>query len=176
MASCHCRLDKYIEAMSLLRTGRLPLYGTAVVVFLLGSLTGCASSANLGDETSTAQPSTATPTPTPTSTAGDDEVTCAALGDVRTILYNARAAFETDRMSQDELNLWADLASRVLSNTPSADDGPIAEAVGAVKEAAPDGQSLLAAFALGAHDPTADLAASCEAAGFAVVMSGFVGG
>jgi hypothetical protein len=160
--------------MSLLRTGRLPLYGAAFVVFLLGSLTGCASSPNLGDETSTAHPSTATPTTTPT--AADDEATCAALGDVRTILYNSRAAFETDRMSQDELNLWADLASRVLSNTPHADHGAIADAVDAVKEAAPDGQSLLAAFALGAPDPTAELAAACEAGGFAVVMSGFVGG
>lgn len=162
--------------MSPLRTGRLPLYGAAFVVFVLGSLTGCASSPNLGDETSTAHPSTARPTPTPTSTAADDEATCAALGDVRTILYNSRAAFETDRMSQDELDLWADLASRVLSNTPSADHGSIADAVDAVKEAAPDGRSLLGAFALEAHDPTADLAAACEAAGFAVVMSGFVGG
>ena len=162
--------------MSLPRTGHLPLNGAAVVVFLLGSLTGCASPPNFGDETSTAQPSTATSTPTPTSTAADDEATCAALGDVRTILYNARAAFETDRMSQDELDLWADLASRVLGNTPSADHRSIADAVDAVKEAAPDGQSLLGAFALGAHDLTADLAAACEAAGFAVVMSGFVGG
>ena len=163
--------------MSFLQAGRLSFYGAAVVVFVLGSLTGCTASPSVGD-TSTAQPSTATATatPTPTPTAADDERTCAALGDVRTILFNARAAFSTDRMSQDELNAWAALASRVLSNTPGADHGPIADAVDAVKAAAPDGQSLLGSFALGADDPTAELAAACEGAGFTVVMSGFVGG
>ena len=156
--------------MSIFRTGRLSLYVAAAVGLMLGSLTGCTASPNVAD-TVTAQPSTS-----PTSTAADDERTCAALGDVRTILYNAQAAFHTDRMSQDELNRWANLASRVLSNTPGAGHGPIADAADAMKSAAPDGQSLLGGFSVGADDPTAELAAACEAAGFTVVMSGFVGG
>lgn len=161
--------------MSLLRSSRVSLYRAAVVVLVLGILTGCAASPSVGDDTLTAPPSSV-PTPTPTSTAADDERTCAALGDVRTILFNARAASSTDRMSQDELNQWANLAARVLSNIPGADNGTIADAADAMKAAAPDGQSLLGSFSVGAEDPTAELAAACEAAGFSVVMSGFVGG
>lgn len=160
--------------MSLIRTGRLSLYAAAAVL-LLGSLAGCTASPSVGDATSTALPST-TPAPTPTSTAADDEKTCAALGDVQTILFNARAAFSTNRMTQEELNRWGNLASRVLSNTPVADHGPIADAVAAMKSAAPDGQSLLGSYFVGADDPIAEVVAACEAAGFAVVVSGFVGG
>lgn len=158
--------------MSHLRTRRLSLYGAVVVAFVIGGATGCTASTDVGKATSTAQSAAATPE----STAVDDERTCAALGDVRTILFNARAAFIDGRMGQDELNHWAALASRVLSNAPGADDGTIADALEAVKEAAPDGQSLLGGFAPEGNDPTAELAAACEAAGYTVVMSGFVGG
>lgn len=160
--------------MTFLRTSRVSLYGAAGV-FVLGILAGCTATPSVAGDTSSA-PHSSTPTPMSTSTAADDERTCAALGDVRTILFNARAAFSTDRMTQDELNQWANLASRVLGNIPSADHGPIADAVETMKATAPDGQSLLGSFSAGGQDPTDDLADACEDAGFSVVMSGFVGG
>lgn len=107
-----------------------------------------------------------------------DEVTCAAFGDVQSILMNAYVAFNEDRMGRQERSGWNALASRVLGNIPSADDGPVAEALAALKEEVPAVQGI---------DPTnifsdegtptgGELYEACEAAGFPVTLNGFTGG
>lgn len=121
------------------------------------------------------------PSPTPTSpetTSVADETTCAAFGDVTTILFNAEIAFRQDRMELQEKGGWYSLASRVLGNIPAADAGPVAEALAALKTAVPanpevnstnfdtdEGRAAVGAM----HD-------ACEAAGFQVAINAFTGG
>ncbi|MCS3844782.1 hypothetical protein [Microbacterium sp. AK031] len=155
---------------------------TTIAALVLGAaaLTGC---------TATSEPQAADSSPTPTvnttpepaaaeTTAAQDEVTCAAFGDVQTILLNTSVAFNEDRMGQQERSGWNALASRVLGNIPSADEGPVAEALAALKGEVPAVQGI---------DPTnifldegtpagQGVFEACEAAGFQVSVSGFTGG
>lgn len=152
--------------------------------FILASATGCSASGDVTNSGSTEQPVTATETPTSgataESTAADDERTCAGVGDVQTILHNVQSAFYSERMGQDELDQWAALALRILHNIPAADDGQVADALAVVQDAATEPQSLLTPsdILLSAEEgaPGAELLAACEAAGFTVVTTGFVGG
>ena len=103
---------------------------------------------------------------------------------MRTILFNAQAAFNDDRMSAQELRGWTGLASRVLHTIPAADEGPVAEALTAVTELVPRSDGSAAAeiaaedaFASEPAQAAADeLFTVCEDAGFEVIMTGFVGG
>lgn len=99
---------------------------------------------------------------------------------MQTILHNVQSAFYSERMGQDELDQWAALALRILHNIPAADDGRVADALAVVQDAATDPQSLLTPsdILLSAEEgaPGAELLAGCEAAGFTVVTTGFVGG
>lgn len=101
------------------------------------------------------------------------------MSDVSTILHNAQAAFYSDRMTQGELNGWAALASRVLGNIPSADEGRVADALTDVKEAVPAVEDPLGPSNIISQEwnaAGAELLAACEAAGFPVYATGFVGG
>lgn len=160
------------------RTAKL---STTLVALALAvtALAGC---------TATAPPAT-DPPPTPAisaapepasveTTAAQDEVTCAAFGDVQTIVTNAYVAFDDDRMGQQEKSGWYALASRVLANIPSADEGPVAEALAALKEEVPAVQGIDPTN-IGIDDGTLvgeDLFKACEAGGFEVTMHGFTGG
>lgn len=153
------------------------------LLVLLG-ITGCTADGGPGDGSASAESAatespTATPTAEPASTA-DDEVTCNAFGDVQTILHNAQAAFYDERMTQRELDGWAALASRVLGTIPAAEDGRVADALAAVKEAVPAVQAPLGSSNIISprewEAPGAELLAACEAAGFPVITNGFIGG
>lgn len=156
---------------------RLAVIGLALATL---TLAGC---------TATTTPQAAGPSPKPTvsatpepasaeTTAAQDEVTCAAFGDVQTIVTNAYVAFDEDRMGQQEKSGWYALASRVLGNIPSADEGPVAEALAALKEEVPAVQGIDPTN-IGIDDGTLvgeDLFKACEAGGFEVPMNGFTGG
>lgn len=143
--------------------------------------------------TATTTPSAADPSPTPTptptvsatpepasaeTTAAQDKVTCAAFGDVQDIVGNAYVAFHEDRMGQQERSGWIALASRVLANVPSADDGPVAEALAALKEAVPPVQGVDSSNIISdeAILVARDVFEACEAAGFELYLNGFTGG
>ena len=93
-------------------------------------------------------------------------------------MQNARVAFDEDRMGRQERSGWNALASRVLGNIPSADEGPVAEALAALKEEVP------AAPGIGPSNIVAEegtligqeLFEACKAAGFEVTLNGFTGG
>ena len=155
----------------------------AALALAVTALAGCTATA----------PAAADPPPTATSTrtvsaapepasaetpAAPDEVTCAAFGDVVAILGNVDVAFHEDRMGQQERSGWYALASRVLGNIPSADEGPVAEALAALKEEVPAVQDIGPTNFGTPGGPVfgADLYKACEAAGFEVILLGFTGG
>lgn len=153
------------------------------VIVLLGAA-GCTATPVSSDAGSSAAPTVGTNTPTPAasddaSTAEEDQVTCAAFSDVQTILHNAQSAFYDDRSSQRELDGWSALASRVLGNIPAAEEGRVADALAAVKEAVPVVQAVLGPSNILSREwavPGAELMAACEAAGFVVMTNAFIGG
>lgn len=160
-------------------------FGAALLV--LGA-TGCAASASPDGEASSAADSieateSAIPAPTASasrseSTAADDEVTCSGFADVQTIMHNAQVALHQDRMSQKEKSAWFSLASRVLGNIPSADEGPVAEALAALKQDFPAVQDLNPTD-IGSEEWSVTAGAlfdACEAAGFTVIPNAFTGG
>lgn len=142
-------------------------------------LAGCSTTAPAAaDPTPTAPKPTISTAPEPASavtTAAPDEVTCAAFGDVVTILSNVDVAVHEDRMGQQEKYA---LASRVLANVPSADSGPVAEALAAVKAEVSPAQGVERVTFGKPGGPVfgADLYEACKAAGFEVVLNGFTGG
>lgn len=151
----------------------------AALALAATALAGCtATAAPAADPTPTAS---ATPTTEPASaetTTEQDEVTCAAFGDVQTIVANAYIAFNDDRMDRQERSGWNALASRVLGNIPSADEGPVAEALAALKEEVPAAQGIDPTNIM-ADDGTLvgqDLYEACAAAGHEVILSSFTGG
>ena len=78
-------------------------------------------------------------------------------------------------MGQQERSGWYALASRVLGNIPSADEGPVAEALAALKEEVPAVQDIGQTNFGTPGGPVfgADLYKACEAAGFEVILRGF---
>lgn len=151
----------------------------AALVLATAALAGCTATAEPQADLSPKTVASTTPEPASAeTTSAQDEVTCSAFGDVQTIVTNAYVAFNEDRMGRQERSGWNALASRVLGNIPSADEGPVAEALAALKEEVP---------AVPGIDPTniisdegtlvgQDLFRACEAAGFEVILSGFTGG
>ena len=151
---------------------------------LVAGMAGCAAPADTGrDARSSATPTAVkTPTPGPTirteATLDADEVTCAAFGDVLTIVNNAMVASVEGRMSEEELSRWYSLASRTLGTIPAAEEGTVAEALAALRSAVPAVPNVEPSdvdtdefLALGAA-----LREACKAAGFEVVSIGFTGG
>ena len=147
------------------------------------TLAGCstAAPATVQATKAPAPSSTATLSAAPASagaTAAPDEVTCAAFGDVVTILGNVDVAFNEDRMGEQERRGWYALATRVLANIPSADEGPVAEALAALKAEVPAVQGTTPTDFGTPGGPVfgADLYDACKAAGFQVTLSAFTGG
>lgn len=121
------------------------------------------------------------PSPTPTSadtTSVADEMTCAAFGDVVTILFNAEVALRDGRMERLEQRGWYSIASRVLGNIPAADAGPVAEALAALKTAVPPVAEVNSTNfdADEGRVAVGEMHEACDAAGFQVVTNAFTGG
>lgn len=155
----------------------------AALALAATALAGCTATAPAAVQTSEAPAPSSTPTvsaaPASTeTTAAQDQVTCAAFGDVVTIAGNVYVAFNEGRMGQQEKSGWYALATRVLASVPSADEGPVAEALAAVKAEVPAVQGIdpTSISAPGGPAFGADLYEACKAAGFEVVSSGFTGG
>ena len=166
------------------RTAKLSVT-LAALALSATALAGCTATATAAVQTSEAPAPSSTPTvsaaPEPASavtTAAQDQVTCAAFGDVVTIAGNVYVAFNEGRMGQQEKSGWYALATRVLANVPSADEGPVAEALAAVKAEVPAVQGIDPTNISAPGGPAfgADLYEACKAAGFEVVSSGFTGG
>lgn len=149
---------------------------------LLVGATGCTAIAGPDEALNTPTP---TPTATPTATsstagtmAADDEATCSGFADIQTILLNADTALHQDRMGQKERNAWYSLASRFLGDIPSADEGPVAEALATLKQDFPAVQDLNPTD-IGSEEwyvPAAVLFDACDAAGLTVITNAFTGG
>lgn len=170
--------------MTPLRT-RFPARHAALAIgaaLLLVGATGCTAIAGPDEASNTATPTlAATPTATPSTaetTAADDEATCSGFADIQTILLNADTALHQDRMGQKERNAWYSLASRFLGDIPSADEGPVAEALATLKQDFPAVQDLNPTD-IGSEEwyvPAAVLFDACDAAGFTVITNAFTGG
>lgn len=163
-------------SQSRLRLRRFPAIAGAGVLLLLAS--GCATtSAASGSPT----PSADETVPVETSTAQTtDEDTCLGYADVVTMMTNAQAAATDGRMSDPELQGWLRLATRVQDGISSTGEGPISDALGAVKVAAPalppgstETPGLLSDQWMTA---ATDLREACDAAGYDVSIESFVGG
>ena len=171
--------------MTLLRS-RCSVHHTVLaagaVLVLLGA-SGCAAvgSAETGSANAESSLVTESPTPepaSPESTEAADEITCAAYGDVVTILHNAQTAYFEDRMTQQELDGWFAVASRVLGNIPAAETGTVSEALAALQEAVPPVPDLRKTnFPFPDVDlPGVELSEACSEAGFEIAINAFTGG
>lgn len=171
--------------MTLLRSRRsvhCTALATGAVLVLLGA-SGCTAVGSAATGSASAESTLVTETPAPEqagpeSTAAEDEITCAAYGDVQTIVHNAYVAFSEGRMGQQEKDGWYALASRVLGNIPSADSGQVAESLAALQEAVPAVPDLRATN-IGSPDvviPGVPLPEACKEAGFEVYTNAFTGG
>jgi hypothetical protein len=168
-----------MRARLLSRRVAVSIGGTLVV---LGA-SGCIASTDPSDAAAASSEAveTATPvpsTPTAAATSTTDEETCKAFGDVLTIMHNTEAAVRDGRMGEQERLGWYRLATRVQDNVPSADEGPVAEALAALKQAAPAIPPVeLGTPGIGSDAwNVADLGEACAAAGSELVTEGFVGG
>lgn len=165
-------------------TARHAAIAIGAALLLVGA-TGCTAIAGPDDEASNTIEAMETPTSTPTATpstaettAADDEATCSGFADIQTILLNADTALHQDRMGQKERNAWYSLASRVLGNIPSADEGPVADALATLKQDFPAVQDLNPTD-IGSEEwyvAAAVLFDACDAAGFTVITNAFTGG
>lgn len=165
-------------------TARRAAIAIGAALLLVGA-TGCTAIVGADDEVSNTIQATETATPTPTATpstaettAADDEATCSGFADIQTILLNADTALHQDRMGQKERNAWYSLASRFLGDIPSADEGPVAEALATLKQDFPAVQDLNPTD-IGSEEwyvPAAVLFDACDAAGFTVITNAFTGG
>lgn len=164
------------------RTVQRAAIAAGAVLVLLGTA-GC--TASVEPEPSNSENAVviemASPGPTPSaaeSTAAEDEVTCAAYGDVLTILSNAQIGFFEDRMGKTEKDGWFAIASRVLGNIPSAESGPVADALATLKEDVPAVPDIDKTNFISPNVavPGAPLGEACREAGFEVSVHGFTGG
>lgn len=81
-------------------------------------------------------------------------------------------------MSQKEKSASFSVASRVLGNIPSAEKGPVSDALAALKAAVPAVEDLNPSN-IGSDEwsaPASDLFEARDAAGFEVVANTFTGG
>lgn len=147
---------------------------TCVAVFMLvaGVAAGCAT------PTSSADTSPAATTAPEESVS--DAVACETFGDVLTIVHNTEVAASDGRMGELEQAGWYRLATRVQDHIGSPDSGPVADALAAVKKAAPpvapgakSTPGVLTEEWTSARD---DLLEACKDAGSPIAAEGFVGG
>lgn len=155
--------------------GLLTLTGTL-------ALAGCAASdvPTPGDATSSASAQTTPEDAEADGLATTDTDTCAAIGDVMTIGFNAELAAREGRMTSQEEQGWYRLATRVLHLVPTRGEGPVSEAVtelqAAIPQSAPGamGTSLMESDEWQSALP--GLLEACAAAGSEIATSSFTGG
>lgn len=149
-------------------------------------LAGCTVSDGGASEGSKSTPTTSTATATQPShspvaeTAGaTDADTCAVIGDVLTIQFNAEAAVRDGRMQVQEQRAWNRLATRVFDRAPVSGESVLGQTVAGL-QAAIDlppgalGQSLVEMDDWATAFPA--IMQLCAQAGAEVVTEGFVGG
>ena len=124
---------------------------------------------------------TAVPEPLVTATPITAQETCSQLGDVMTILHNARVSFAEGRSFRQEYDGAIRLASRVLARVPAEADSKLGDSVNALKAIAPD---RLIGSASTSFDPDSaawgaarlDVALACTTAGSEIAVEGWTGG
>jgi hypothetical protein len=124
---------------------------------------------------------TAAPEPLVTATPITAQETCSQLGDVMTILHNARVSFAEGRSIRQEYDGAIRLASRVLARVPAEAGSKLGDSVNALKAIAPD---RLIGSASTSFDPDSaawgaarlDVALACTAAGSEIAVEGWTGG
>lgn len=167
-------IDAHRRATLLLRAAL-----TAGVVAIMGSTAGCAASTTpTGTAPEAAVTATATPSSSPASTVTDAE-SCAAFGDVLTILHNAMVGLTEERMTQQEYDGWLRLATRVLDRVPTSGEGAVSDAIATLKAAAPPlSQGAVGSTEIGTQEwyTAASLADACAAAGGQLAADAFTGG
>lgn len=107
--------------------------------------------------------------------------TCAQLGDVMTILHNARASFTEGRSVQQEYDGAIRLASRVLARVTVEAGSKLADAVDTVKAIAP---AVQVGAAQASFDPDSEewdsarysVATACTEAGSEIGVEAWTGG
>lgn len=146
---------------------------------LTAGLAGCATSttANGAQAPASAPAAAATSSPTVESVTTDQD-SCAALGDVLTIVQNAGMGLKSGRMDQDEYDGWLRLATRVLDRVPVRGDGQVSTDIDALKTIAP-AVSISSNAATGIATRKWDVApvdAACQEAGAPLQVQSFTGG
>lgn len=153
------------------------------LLILTGTLTlaGCTPDApTTAEATSSGSEQTTVADAQPDSLAVTDADTCAAIGDVTTIGFNAELAVREGRMTSQEQQGWYRLATRVLHLVPTRGEGAVSEAVtglqAAIPQAAPGamGTSLIGSDEWQSTLPV--LLEACAAAGSEIATSSFTGG
>jgi hypothetical protein len=109
-----------------------------------------------------------------------DAVTCAAFGDVLTIVDNADAGLRDGRMEAQEQEGWYRLATRVLDRVPTSGDGAVSDAVLALRDIAPViSQGVVQPSGIQTDEwmsAQTRLVDACMGAGVDVAMEMFTGG
>ena len=148
-------------------------------------MAGCSGAAGIAAEGSMPTPSTSTKAgqPSPTTEVATDQVTdadtCAAIGDVLTIQFNAEAAVRDGRMQVHEQQSWNRLATRVFDRAPVSGASVLSQTVADLQS-----KIDLPPGALGMSLVNMDEWATafpaimqlCSQAGAEIVTEGFVGG
>lgn len=162
-----------------LRTYRRRLGGTAAgsaggaLALAAGLvLTGCAVTAGQPAPEATAAELVASAT--------TDSQTCASIGDVFTITFNADTAVREGRMGSQEQQGWYRLAARALHQAPTSGEGAVSESVADLQAAVPAiARGAMGSTEIGSEEWRAAYMAvteSCAKAGFEVAIEGFTGG
>lgn len=171
-----------VGANATARRARVMLRSVALaagVVAIVGVAAGCSASgtpagaAPDGGDTAVTAPATAA-----VATVTDKE-SCAAFGDVLTVLHNAMTGLREERMTQQEYDGWLHLATRVLDRVPVSGEGTVSDAITELKESAPPvPQGAMASTTIATPEwyDLEDLADACAAAGAELAAEGFTGG
>ena len=150
-------------------------------------MAGCTASDGPATTRSTPTASEATPgasaNPSP---AGDAEAggvtdadTCAAIGDVLTIQFNAEAALRDGRMQVQEQQAWNRLATRVFDRAPTSDTSVLGQTVRDLQAKIDLPSGTLGITLVNMDDWATTFPAImqlCKQVGAEVVTEGFVGG
>ena len=109
-----------------------------------------------------------------------DEETCTAFRDVQTIIFNVDIAEREGRMAEQERNGWYRLAARVLDQVPTGGEGPVSDAVTALREISPAiPRGAVRGTGFGSPEwesALTELHTACTDAGSMVAVEGFTGG
>lgn len=159
---------------------------TVGILAATAGIAGCATPATPANaapdaaETTIATPLSTPVTPDPAVT---DVKSCEVFSDVLTILHNAMSGLHDERMTQQEVNGWLQLATRVLDRIPTTGEGAVSDGIAALKAAAPatpSGTSPLGTSGTPIGTPewynAATLNDACNAAGYQITVQAFTGG